>query len=154
MGILKSADFERASQLIQIIEKSIQHEDEALTAIMLYFADEDDPEFVFRLQMPTTHTKHIKLFSKAELIRRRLNACSKGLLELQRERDRDRKLVNAKVEYMHRTVRDFVRRREIWTKLRAATPSFDPAVRLSTSALACFKIGYMRFGTGIRESSS
>jgi hypothetical protein len=83
LNILKSVDFGRASQLIQIVEKALELDDEGLTSIQLSFADEDDPEFIFHLQKPRDEAKHAKFSAIAEVMRRRLNACSKGLLELQ-----------------------------------------------------------------------
>jgi hypothetical protein len=44
-----------------------------------------------------------------------------------------------------RTMRDFIRGSDVWSKLcEAAIPSFDPTVHLASSCLACFKKGYMQ----------
>jgi hypothetical protein len=140
-NILKSVDFERISQILQIIQDpikpSIKKHCKALTLIQLSFADEDDPEFVFK--MPTIPMNGTKIASRAELMRRRLNACGKGLLEPQIVRDQS--LADATIEYLHRTVKDFIRRPDIWSKLlEATTPLFDPARRLAVSRIARFKI--------------
>jgi hypothetical protein len=152
------------SQLIQILEKSMQQQTlqqqslrahsveqkarkpscQALTAIQLSFADEDDPEFISQLEVPTVDTQKAIRFSRAEQMRRRLNACSKGLLEVKtKSTGEGQNLADAKVEYLHRTVRDFVRRPDIWKKLReATTPPFDPEERLAVSVVACFKMSF------------
>jgi hypothetical protein len=50
--ILKSVDFERISQILQIVEDSVKpRRKHLLTLIQLSFADEDDPEFVFECQL-------------------------------------------------------------------------------------------------------
>jgi isopropylmalate/homocitrate/citramalate synthase len=79
LNILKSVGFGRALQLIQIVEKALELDDEGLTSIELSFADEDDPEFVFHLQEPRDEAKQAKFSALAEVMRRRINACSKGL---------------------------------------------------------------------------
>jgi hypothetical protein len=149
---LKSVDFGRASQLIQIIEISIQSGSQALTAIQLFFADEDDPAFIFQLQPPTQSTRRAKLSSQANLIKRRINACSKGLLELRKKNDEP--LANATVQYLHRSVRDFVQRSDIWSKLCEATLTpFNPVMRLAISTIACFKMSYLTSTYGSEDTN-
>ncbi|KAN0095186.1 hypothetical protein V8E51_015897 [Hyaloscypha variabilis] len=141
--ILKSVDFTRVSQLIQIVELALESDGQALTAIQLFYADEDDIEFAFQMQIPTDNIRHARFSSNSEMIRRRLNACSKGLLELQK--GDCELLADATVQYLHRTVRDFIQREEIWSKLReATTTSPTPDLRLAASTLACFKMGYVK----------
>jgi hypothetical protein len=43
LNILKSVDFGRAAQLIKIVEKALELDEEGLICIQLSFADEDDP---------------------------------------------------------------------------------------------------------------
>jgi hypothetical protein len=139
--ILKSVDFGRISQILQIVEDSINTHGKlprkALTLIQLSFAGEDDPEFVFK--MPTVQMPGNKIDSRTELMRRRLNVCGKGLLE---PHIADYSyLPDAMVEYLHRTVKDFIRRPDIWSKLlEASTPPFDPALHLAVSEVARIKI--------------
>ncbi|KAE9367978.1 hypothetical protein N431DRAFT_486950 [Stipitochalara longipes BDJ] len=109
--ILKSVDFKRISQIIQIVELSLEIDGQALTAIQLFYADEGDTEFVFQMQVSTCDIEQARIASNSEMIKRRLNACSKGLLELQKEDSE--LLADATVQYLHRTVRDFIRRTEI-----------------------------------------
>ncbi|KAE9362558.1 hypothetical protein N431DRAFT_145544 [Stipitochalara longipes BDJ] len=133
--ILKSVDYERVSQLLQIVRAS----PEPISIFELSYADEDDHEFVF--EMPTMPLPISTLNSRGELMRRRLNACSKGLLEPQA--DNANRFPHTKVGYLHRTVKDFIQRGEVWHKLVAATdPSFDVGVRLCISRLSCLKTLY------------
>jgi hypothetical protein len=89
-----------------------------------------------------------KTASRAELMGRRLNACGKGLLEAQITGDQS--LAEATVGYLHRTVKDFIRRSDVWSKLlEATTPPFDPALHLAVSEVACIKIIEIPAGSGI-----
>lgn len=125
------------------MENSIRFGSRAFTAFQLFFADEDDPEFVSNMQAPTKNTERIKLCSKLESMRRRLNACTKCFLEFQSEGNQA--LANATVDHLHRPMRDSIRKSDVWSKLcEARRPSFDSTVRLASSCLACFKIGYMK----------
>ena len=82
-----SVNFDSVAQFIQIVENSIRSGSRALTAIQLSFAGEDDPN-LFSICKPQRRVpEKINLSSKAELMRSRLNACSKGLLELEGESD-------------------------------------------------------------------
>jgi hypothetical protein len=137
--ILNSVDFERVSQLFQIVRASPS----PLSVLELSFADEDDPEFVFK--MPTMPLPNSTLVSRAILMRRRLNACCKGLLEAQSKVDK--LLPDAKVEYLHRTVKDFIQKSDVWNKLLSATKlSFDPGMRISVSRISCLKIVNILYG--------
>jgi hypothetical protein len=133
-GILNSVNLERMSQLFQIVRASPQ----SLSLLELSFADEDDPEFIFRL--PTAPLPSSALISRAELMRRRLNACCKGLLEPQTNAHF---LPRSIVEYLHRTVKDFIQKSDVWNKLLNSTKlSFDPGLCLCVSRIAYLKIAY------------
>jgi hypothetical protein len=122
--ILKSVDFERVSQLFQIMEASSM----GLDIIKLSFADEDDPDFVFKL--PTKPLPYGAVISRTERMTRRLNACSNGLLEPQGNHDQ----VNPRaiIGYLHRTVKDFIKKGDVWqTLLEATSPPFDTRMRES-----------------------
>ncbi|CZR65525.1 uncharacterized protein PAC_15425 [Phialocephala subalpina] len=129
--ILNSVDFERISQLIQIVRASPG----PISIVELSYADEDDPNFVYKL--PTEPLSKLAFESRAELMRRRLNACCKGLLEPQGTAKLD---PQAKVGYLHRTVKDFIEKPVVWDKLLEATnASFGPSLRLSISRLFSLK---------------
>jgi hypothetical protein len=131
--ILKSVDFERISQLIQIVQASPSN----ITIIKLSFADEEDPDCIFKL--PTKPLPWGIISSRAEIMRRRLNACCKGLLEPQGNDAKENP--RARVGYLHRTVKDFVQKSDVWQKLLEATsPSFDPHMRASAALICHLKI--------------
>jgi hypothetical protein len=131
--ILKSVDFERISQLIEIVQASQSN----IPIINLSFADEENPDFVFKL--PTKPLPWEIISSRAEIMRRRLNACSKGLLEPQGHDAKGNP--RAQVGYLHRTVKNFVQKRDVWRKLLEATsPSFNPLMRASAALVCHLKI--------------
>jgi hypothetical protein len=134
--ILHSVDFERISQLLQIVRAAPY----PLTILFLSYADEDDPNFVFNL--PTRPVPDTIISSSVALMRRRLNACSKGLLEPQvGGNPKEDPGPQATVGYLHRTVKDFIQKSDIWDKLLDATdPLFNPALRLCVSHISYLKI--------------
>jgi hypothetical protein len=72
------------------------------------------------------------------MMRGRMNACCKGLLEAQT--DKSHSLDETEVGYLHRTVKDFINRQDLGDRLREATePSFDPFLRRAIGNLACVK---------------
>jgi NACHT domain len=131
--ILNSVDLERVSQLIQIVRASSG----SISILELSYADEDDPSFIFN--MTTKPLPRATLESRAEIMRRRLNACCKGLLEPQGPYAKHDP--HTRVGYLHRTVKDFIEKNDVWDKLLKATNvSFDPGMRLSISCLSSLKL--------------
>ena len=137
---LSPQQFERASHLFQIYRAARK----PVIVIKLSYADEEDPDLV--LDMPVTKVVDSKaqarLRSRAELMRRRLAACCKGLLEVY---GNDRiPLEFASVGYLHRTVNDFFARKDSWDRLLQATKKgFDLNLRLCASQIAYLKISDM-----------
>jgi len=116
--------FERASQIFQIIRASTVQ----LPVLRLSFADEDDTEALYRLKMEPMSPQ--EQAARAEIMRRRLNARCKGMIEP--NTNSDKSLADVPVGYLHRTVRDFLQVPENWEKIVNATDkSFDPRLRLS-----------------------
>jgi hypothetical protein len=130
-SILNSVDIKRASQLLLIVQSG-----PPMTLIELSFADEDDLDFAF--QLPTAPLGDEIFMSRAKRMKRRLNACCKGLLEAQSTKE-GQPLPQRTIEYLHRTVRDFVLRQDVVTKLAESTISFNPSLRICLSNLATFK---------------
>lgn len=141
--ILESLDakrFEHASQLFQIIRV---HSD-PLTILQLAYADEDDVEYAFRLEVKSTTQEEQNAL--AEIMRRRLNACCRGLIEVKqgsksgRHLPRLRELADCRVEYLHRTVKDWLRREDVWAKIVNGTKGpFDPYPRLCGAYISYLK---------------
>jgi hypothetical protein len=133
--ILNSVDFERASQLLQIVKVAKS----PLTLLELSFADEEDPEFL--LKIPTAPLTDEQKTSRAVIMRRRLNGCCKGLLEAE-------PYPESEIGYLHRTVRDFIQRPDIWKKLAEGTKSsFNPRMQLCIAQITRFKTaGHSPYG--------
>jgi hypothetical protein len=103
-----------------------------LTLLHLSDADEDDPEYA--IKTPQGERTYEQANSRAELMRRRVNTCCKGLLEARAVENQP--LFSAEVGYLHRTVKDFLNREEIWSTLCDATKEdFNKNLRLFNSHL-------------------
>ena len=138
--------FEHASQYFRLVRAS----KEPPTLLCLSFADEE-PDFVQTCKVQTLDD-HQKL-SRANIMKRRLNSRCKGLLEVsQAFASRHRRATLRKnsiklerseeltVQYLHRTVKDFLDSPRVWTRLVAATQNgYDPNLALSRSYLAQLK---------------
>jgi hypothetical protein len=74
--------------------------------------------------------KRDELDFRAETMRRRINSRSKGLLEVPTASIRKE---HAKVEYLHRTVRDFFQSEQAWAYIRSGAPKFDAPLELSAA---------------------
>lgn len=138
----------RASELFQIIRASPMQ----LNLLTLSYADEKDPKF----RIGTVSTAQTN--ARAELLRRRLNAYCKGLIESKPHPDLP--LAYAKVGYLHRTVKDYVERDDIWPKFLAKTnKTFNPYTRLCNAYIIMLNNSYHQpalfhdaFGDRIEEN--
>lgn len=152
--ILKSLDswhYERCSQLFQIKSASVL----PLSVLDFSFADEDDVDFAVTMEQRTLTFQQMN--ARVELMRRRLNACTKGLLEVHRywaetdvlSRGSTPDAANdtndppctkpwAEVDYLHRTVRDFLLNKETWEKIALITKGteFNVNQRLCQTCIA------------------
>lgn len=123
----------RTSQILQILRSSL----DPMTLLMMSFADEEDPEHALKIPVATIPLQQAT--ARAEIMRRRLNGCCKGLIEA--SRGCTSYLPDAEIGYLHRTVKDYFDRPEVWTEFVAMTgPKFYPDVRLCNAQLAMFKI--------------
>lgn len=117
----------RASEMFQIFRASIGQ----LTLLMFSYADDADPDIASKhaygaLSPEQTH-------ARADIMRRRLTACCKGLLE---SKPTAMPLAHTEIGYLHRTVKDYVERPEIWSKFLALTdPDFNPYFRLCNARI-------------------
>ncbi|OCL06397.1 hypothetical protein AOQ84DRAFT_390221 [Glonium stellatum] len=141
--------FEHASQLFQIIRAA----DEPPSLLCMSLADED-PDFVFRAENKALAEDEIS--SRFDNMKRRLNSRCKGLLEVgsspQGVSD-DQLALRANtsqsgvpvpedaltVQYLHRTVRDFLYQDVVWVQLLRASNSFDPYLSLCRSYILQIK---------------
>jgi hypothetical protein len=76
--------------------------------------------------------------ARAEIMRRRINACCKGLVEPHARSDGS--LASVQVDYLHRTVKDLWETENVWAKIQSAPDEFFiPYARLSDVYLARLK---------------
>lgn len=120
-----------ASQLIQIVRASR----EPLTLIGLSYADEEDSTNSLRAEVkPLSENERLH---RTEQMRRRLNNRCKGLLECP---NKDNSSWEPTVQYLHRTVKDYLEEPSIWNKVVKATDDgFNPNRSLCNSFLMQLK---------------
>lgn len=125
--LLKRLDtfhFKHACQLIRIVRAASI----PLTVLVMSFADEDNRKAAIRAKVKALTKTDVA--DREDEMRRRLNSRSKGLIEVSESK---------KVQFLHRTVKDFIDAPRNWTKIvKAAGESFDPVFMLCSAYL--FKI--------------
>lgn len=109
--------FEKASEYIQLVRqyKEIDQGSCDLTLIGLAFADED---FEIFKSCNTGSLNASRQDGMADRIRRRLDNACRGLLEV----ERFKVLRYARVDYIHRTVKEYLSNPEHWTRIIEASP--------------------------------
>ncbi|KAJ4300045.1 hypothetical protein N0V90_005294 [Kalmusia sp. IMI 367209] len=113
----------RASELLQLYRACHTK----MTLLMLSYADESDPDISSKVPFGAPSIAH--QHARADMMRRRLYACCKGLLEPHAMGSKP--LVNTVVEYLHRTVKDYFERPDVWEKfLTLIDKEFNPHARL------------------------
>jgi len=128
LGSLDPFYYKHACQLIQIVEAA----EGRLNLLDLYFADEEDPMVALIAKVEPLCDEANK--EKVEEMRRRLISRCKGLLEVKSG------YYLSRIRYLHRTVKDFLRRPDVWSKIIAATDdNFNPAKCLSHGFLLRLK---------------
>jgi hypothetical protein len=127
LGRLNPSYFEQASKLFQLVQASKQ----PLTLLNLGFAEDG---FDKAMSAEIGPLSLAELEYRVEKMRRRLSSRCKGLLEAPKSRDESG--VTAKVQYLHRTVEDFLSKPDIWEYiLSGLPPPFDPNVSLFSAIL-------------------
>lgn len=115
---------------------------EALTVLRLAFATDDKPDAVF--QQPVQSTNKKTLSNKCEIMAARLKVWTAGLLEVRGSETAHVEVSgvfvpkpHAKIQYLHRTVRDFLEKRDEWDKIVSRTKgtSFEPYSALLGAAI-------------------
>ncbi|KAH7072170.1 hypothetical protein BKA63DRAFT_474270 [Paraphoma chrysanthemicola] len=96
------------SQLFQIMRASA----EPLTVLDMSYADDPDTDIVLKTQFGRLESEKAK--GRALRMRRRLNTCCKGLLEA--DSNNNETVASTRVTYLHRTVRDYIERPEVWSR--------------------------------------
>ncbi|KAG4274688.1 hypothetical protein FPRO04_09052 [Fusarium proliferatum] len=142
---------QHASQIFQIHRASKA----SLSLLSMAFADLEDEDEALRTTL--WPLEPFDLVSQCKHMKRKLSSRCKGLLEIESlptfERDeRGTKsestgytsdfgpIINCKVQYLHRTVKDFIETPETWDWLTAMSKeSFDPCIALAKSYLLQLK---------------
>ncbi|KAF2656648.1 hypothetical protein K491DRAFT_370353 [Lophiostoma macrostomum CBS 122681] len=128
--ILESLDIEyqqQASELFQIFRASRSE----LDILTLTFADHYDAEQAIRQNVePLSCAVNYSI----DRMLRRLKSRCKGLLEVPAELS-----PSSTIQYLHRTVKDFIEKEETWAFLTSLAPTFDPNLALCTSWLVQLK---------------
>jgi hypothetical protein len=111
------------SQLLQIM----RCESDPLSLLDFFYADDLSPDIVSKTLYGVPDPDQAE--ARALTMQRRLKACCKGLL--QAEQRRGSPLASASVTYLHRTVRDYLDRPEIWSQyLDMTDASFNLPLRM------------------------
>ncbi|KAF2853440.1 hypothetical protein T440DRAFT_505771 [Plenodomus tracheiphilus IPT5] len=132
LGRLDRKHFERAAQFFEMVRVSLR----PLLLLDMSFADEDDLDLVNNV--PRGPLSASQMTSRAELMRRRINACCKGLLEA--KSNKRTQLADTEVGFLHRTVKDYLEQQDTAAKLYAAIkPTFNVNLRLCNSQLLSLK---------------
>lgn len=118
-------DRKGASRLFQLVRAAR----EPLTVITLAWADEDDPKFAVDRAIEPLPAREKD--AKSRRMRRRLKGYCRGLLEPGQS-----STSQGTVEFLHRTVKDFLYRETVWDEQLSYTPhSFHPNLALCHSYL-------------------
>ena len=128
-----------AAQYFSLVEAAR----EPLTVLQFAFADEESPQSAIGMSTGSMTDNEISL--RIYSANRRLNSRCKGLLDtdraLQSAQYKDSRLPSQlTVQYLHRTVRDFIKSPKAQEFLRSSTnPDFDPSIQLCVAYLMDIK---------------
>jgi hypothetical protein len=153
-----------ASRLFQIVRASQSISNLPLTALAVYFADEDNPDVA--IDAPIKHLSDAEVEMCCEDMDIRLKANCGGLLEISADSDnlhsdhdlvtRALKISKRKVLHLHRTVKDFLEQPEVWAGIQSPTvrSSFNPHVALLRSTVMRLKTEIVSHGSGNNSFNS
>ncbi|KAF2009483.1 hypothetical protein BU24DRAFT_379902, partial [Aaosphaeria arxii CBS 175.79] len=144
--------FEHASQLFQILREA----QGSLSLLDFSLADEEDPDAAIKAEIQIL--SHKDRAHRCETMRRRINSRTKGLLDVptlehHRAEAEFLQLDTLKVEYLHRTVKDFLQAPAVWRRIENGThPPFDPCLSLAQAFLMKAKDNGPDRLTGVDEN--
>jgi hypothetical protein len=146
---------EKASEMFQLIRASRQFKPihhavihRQMTLFALALADEDDYELAISTQAKPWELAHIQ--ERCEIMAARLKCRCAGLLEIQEfdPASQSTSQVNtptvrpaSKVQYLHRTVKDYLEKPDIWSRILAytAASTFNANSRMLSSCILQMK---------------
>lgn len=131
---------EHSAQLFKLVEESL----EPPSVLLMSFADEESLELSLKRPIAPILQKEAAL--RVDTMRRRLNACTKGLLEVPGANvyvEQECNIIQANewtVQYLHRTVKDYLKNQQVRNRLASLikTP-FDCHLRLCVGYQAYLK---------------
>jgi len=133
---------DHAAQLFDLVRTSSY----PMNLVLASFVDEDDPDFALR--QPCSPLSDEEAILRMDTMRRRINSRSKGLLEAKGPLStaggfkHDDPLIHSRytVQYLHRTVKDYIESEKAQAILRSQARSpFDPHLRLLAGHIAYIK---------------
>jgi hypothetical protein len=134
--ILASVDLVHKEKVGAIFRLAIEA-NEPVSLTVHSFMDEDDPDFAINLPIHRIETQEI--IDRQNIMQRRINGRTKGLLEVNRSTENVPHLCKT-VDFLHRTVHDFLKTKNIEAMLKEmAPPTFNAHSVLSRGFLASFK---------------
>jgi hypothetical protein len=134
--ILKSVDPIYKAKVGSIFQVALET-DEPLLLILYSFIDDDDPEFAMKL--PIAALTPGEILTRQRTMQRRINGRTKGLLEVNGA-VKEKADPLQKVDFLHRTVRDFLMAKRTNAILKEmAPPPFNACRALSRAFLAGLK---------------
>lgn len=113
-----------------------------ISLMTLSLADEEDVDFAFKPHQPLTT---VEIRDRQEIMRRRLDARCKGLVEVtklptQYSANGSHYFFSTKIDFLHRTVRDFLKNKEMEDFFERFTQDFNSHLVLAKSFLAQMKV--------------
>jgi energy-coupling factor transporter ATP-binding protein EcfA2 len=134
---------EHASQYFQLMKASIS------PPLLLIFSFADEVYFADKsLNSELKSYSQAQIESRLEDMRLRLNSRCKGLLEVNSVADYPSDFKNYTVQYLHKTVRDYILREDVQVRLnKSSKTEYDPNIRLLAGNIAVLK-----FRNNARES--
>jgi hypothetical protein len=141
--------FEHAAQLFSLMAAC----HEPPSAVLFSLADEDRPNYLLEIPFKVVWS-YSDYESRVETVQRRLNSRCRGLIEVSHEMpvnvDTAGWRSQTTVQYLHKTVKDYVEKPDIHEKLRRGLKSpFDPHLRFCVAYMAKFKVDVHSSGVSL-----
>jgi hypothetical protein len=109
--MILSVDMVYQKQMALTFQAALRVKEEPLLLIVYSFLEEEDPDFAIRLPVGNFDEDAVRTRNAA--MRRRLNGRYKGLLEVSSDFHQINGCYGGRVDFLHRTVRDFLMMKDI-----------------------------------------
>jgi hypothetical protein len=142
IGNLKSRYLQHAAQVFALVRASR----EPMNLLLASYADEENPRSALRMSMSPITDQEVK--GRMDAMNRRINSSSKGLLEVNGGKSTPQGIIydvtnlrQTTIQYLHRTVKDFIEKDEAIQKVlkTALSSKFDAHLKLLVGHLAYLK---------------